>query len=341
MKKSTLFFGTTILLIAAFFSFRALIFSAPVEKLVAFQTPIETDTTFLNKAIPPIPLSIELNPAKVLLGEQLFHDPGLSRDKSISCASCHDLENNAGTINIARATGINNRLGKRNPPTVLNSATQFTQNWVGKFNTQTQLLNGVLHSPVIFGSDWPILLKTLRDNPAYVKHFSQLYPEGISKESVEDAIATFQRSLITPNSRFDQHLRGDTKALTPHEKEGYRLFSSLGCISCHQGVNMGGNLFQKIGLFKEYKSSASPTEVDLGRFDITGNENDKHVFKVPSLRNVAKTAPYFHDGSVATLEEAIDLMAAYQLGRNITPMEVDNISAFLKTLTGTYKGEPL
>lgn len=330
-----------ILLLTVFFSLRVLIFPTHEEKLAVLQSPIETDTAFLNNAISPIPLSIELNPAKVLLGEQLFHDPDLSRDKSISCASCHDLENNAGTINVARATGIDDRLGKRNPPTVFNSSTHFVQNWSGKFDSQEQQITGVLHNRAVFDSDWPTLLKTLRDNPAYVKHFSQLYSEGVSKESIEDAIATFERSLITPNSRFDQYLRGDTKALTLHEKEGYRLFSSLGCISCHQGVNMGGNLFQKIGLFKEYKSSASPAEADLGRFDITGNENDRHVFKVPSLRNVAKTAPYFHDGSVATLEEAIKLMADYQLGRHITKTEVSSLHDFLKTLTGTYKGEPL
>lgn len=327
-------------MIAAFFSFRVLVLPTPVEKLAVFQKPIETDTAFLNDAIQPIPLTIELSPSKVLLGEQLFHDVRFSADNSISCASCHNLST-AGTVSAARATGIHNQLSKRNPPTVFNSAYNFTQLWDGQFDTLEQHVSGPILNPLEMASDWKTILGKLNQDPTYVESFVKLYADDITETSVKDAIATFEKSLITPNSRFDQYLRGNADTLTTHEKEGYRLFSSLGCISCHQGINVGGNLFQKIGLFKEYKPANSGAKIDLGRFEITGNNNDKHVFKAPSLRNVEKTAPYFHDGSVATLEDAINLMADYQLGRDITPMEVAKISAFLKTLTGTYKGEPL
>ncbi|MEH6444277.1 MAG: cytochrome-c peroxidase [Oceanospirillaceae bacterium] len=288
-------------------------------------------------AIAPIPFNISLNPDKVLLGKLLFYDPRLSGDNSVSCASCHNLAT-GGTIRTAKVVGINNQLSTRNSPTLFNSAFNFTQLWDGKFNTLEQQIEAVILSPSVMGSDWLSVLDKLKQDPEYVKAFALIYEDVINKKSVKDAIATFERSLITPNSRFDQYLRGDTNALTAQEEEGYQLFSSLGCISCHQGINIGGNLFQKIGLFKDYKSNA---DVDLGRFGVTGDENDRHVFKVPSLRNVAQTAPYFHDGTVKTLEDAIKLMADYQLGREISAAETTKISAFLKTLSGTYLGEAL
>ncbi|MFT5706454.1 MAG: cytochrome c peroxidase [Oceanospirillaceae bacterium] len=239
---------------------------------------------------------------------------------------------------LAQVVGVHNQLSTRNSPTVFNSVFNFSQLWDGKFNTLEQQISGAILNPLEMGSDWQSVLDKLKQAPEYVKAFALLYDDAINPTSVKDAIATFERSLITPNSRFDQHLRGDSNALTAQEKEGYQLFSSLGCISCHQGINIGGNLLQKIGVFKNYKSIA---DLDLGRFEITGDENDKHVFKVPSLRNVAKTAPYFHDGTVKTLEDAIRLMADYQLGREISAAETAKISAFLKTLSGTYQGEAL
>jgi cytochrome c peroxidase len=179
-------------------------------------------------------------------------------------------------------------------------------------------------------------LATLKNDPRYSKKFSQIYADGVTKNNVSDAIAEFERALITPNARFDQFLRGKKHALNDKEFKGYQKFKSYGCVSCHQGINVGGNMYQTMGVMGDYfKDRKTPArEADLGRFLITGKEEDKHVFKVPSLRNVASTAPYFHDGSIPTLEAAVDTMAKYQLGRQMSKEDIESIVAFLKTLSG-------
>ena len=172
--------------------------------------------------------------------------------------------------------------------------------------------------------------------------FNASYANGIKSETIKEAIATFERSLITPNSRFDRFLRGDRGSLTDEEKDGYGLFKSYGCASCHQGMNAGGNIFQKFGVMGNYFADrGKETKADLGRFNATGDQADRHVFKVPSLRNIALTAPYFHDGSASSLEEAVEVMSKYQLGRRLPPEDVARIVAFLKTLSGEYKGKSL
>lgn len=189
---------------------------------------------------------------------------------------------------------------------------------------------------------WPEVLERLRQSPAYARTFAASYPDGISEANVRNALATFERTLITPDSRFDRYLRGERGALSSTELQGYQLFKDLGCVSCHQGINVGGNLYQKFGVMGDYFAErGSPTPADLGRFNVTGDPADKYTFKVPSLRNVARTAPYFHDGSAATLEQAVAVMARYQLGRLISPTEIADIVAFLQTLTGNYQGKPL
>jgi cytochrome c peroxidase len=191
-------------------------------------------------------------------------------------------------------------------------------------------------------TSWEELLPKLRADQTYREAFLAVYASGPEPAYVLNALATFERSLLTPDARFDRYLRGDQDALGADESRGYELFKAYGCVACHQGVNIGGNLFQKFGIFYDVFAEEDPvTEADVGRLAITGKEADRHVFRVPSLRNVAITAPYFHDGRAASLEEAVEAMARSQLGRSLTGEEIDLIVAFLRTLTGQYQGQSL
>jgi len=287
-----------------------------------------------SMAIEPLPLSVTLNHQKVALGKQLFHDVRLSKDDTISCASCHGLES-AGVDGLPHSFGIDGQEGSINAPTVYNSGFNFVQFWDGRAGTLEEQASGPIHNPVEMGSNWDEVIGKLSQDKRYQMLFSQLYGGGVSPEFVQDAIATFERSLVTSDSRFDRYLRGDEKALSMEEKEGYQLFRSYGCIACHQGVNIGGNMFQNFGVFGNYfKDRGHITQTDYGRFNVTGLERDRYKFKVPSLRLVAKTAPYFHDGTVKTLNEAVKIMAKYQLGREIPDTEVANIVLFLQSLEG-------
>lgn len=304
--------------------------------------PHEAFTSGLtNEPITPIPLSLELDDKKVVLGEKLFNDLRLSRDDSISCASCHSLTK-GGTDRMALSPGIGGQVGAINVPTVFNSSLNFKQFWDGRAQSLEEQLDGPTHNPVDMGSDWAEIIKKLEQSPDYVKDFSDIYPGKIQSDHIKDAIATYERSLITPNSRFDQYLRGESNALTDEEKQGYQLFKTYGCVSCHQGLNMGGNLFQKFGIIGDYFADRGHiTKVDWGRFNVTGDEADKFVFKVPSLRNVGLTPPYFHDGSAKQLDAAVTIMSVYQLGHPLTSLERNAIVKFLKTLSGEYKGKAL
>jgi cytochrome c peroxidase len=311
----------------------------------AFQSPEmineETVTASLTgEPIMPVPLFVGLDEKKVALGEQLFNDPRLSRDNSISCASCHALEK-GGTDRLALSTGIGGKVGEVNAPTVFNSAYNFKQFWDGHAETLEDQIEGPTHNTLEMDSNWTEIITKLKASPDYVQAFSAIYPGEIQGDNIKDAIATFERSLITPNARFDRYLRGETNALTDEEKQGYQLFKSYGCVSCHQGINVGGNLFQKFGLMGDYFAGRKVSKADFGRFNVTGKETDKYVFKVPSLRNVALTAPYFHDGSAKQLEDAVMIMSFYQLGRPLSLDDRDAIVKFLKTLSGEYKGKSL
>jgi cytochrome c peroxidase len=192
------------------------------------------------------------------------------------------------------------------------------------------------------GSNWGEVVAKLERSDAYQEAFAALYPDGITQDAIKDAIATFERSLYTPNARFDRYLRGDETAIDEEEKEGYRLFKTYGCVKCHQGMTIGGNHFDTFGTIGDYFADrGNVTEADFGRFNVTGDEHDRFKFKVCSLRNVALTPPYFHDGSAETLEEAVTVMARYQLGRQMPETDVKRIVKFLATLTGEYKGKPL
>lgn len=291
-----------------------------------------------NEPIQPIPLDIKLDEKKVELGEKLFTDPHLSANKKGACVSCHGFDT-GGVDRLARSLMSNEKFTAVNTPTVFNSAFNFRLNWDGK---DENLWDNVETSLRGLSVTWDDVLPILRNSPAYVSAFERTYPDGITKENVSDAIATFETSLYTPNSRFDQFLRGNTKALTETETEGYNIFKAYGCVSCHQGVNVGGNMYQKFGVMGNYFADrGNITKSDFGRFNLTGEEKDRYVFRVPSLRNIELTPPYFHDGSTKTLKEAIAIMGKYQLGRSLSDKQIDLIVEFLQTLTGEYRGKSL
>ena len=295
-----------------------------------------------DEPITPLALGLKLDPAKVALGEQLFNDPILSHNNKISCASCHSLTSGGGADQLVHSIGIDGKQGEINAPTVFNAGLNFVQFWDGRAATLEEQIDGPVQNPSEMGSSWPEALQKLRSSAFYVDGFAVIYGDGIQSANVRDAIATFERSLITPNSRFDRYLRGQEDALNSEALEGYRLFKDYGCASCHQGAGAGGNLFEKFGVMNNYFAQrGNITKADFGRFNVTKNEADKYVFKVPSLRNVALTGPYFHDGSAATLEEAVRIMSLYQLGRTLTPEETNSIVKFLRSLSGEYKGQAL
>ncbi|EKT4465489.1 c-type cytochrome [Pseudomonas putida] len=294
----------------------------------------------LDQPLKPLPDPPQADSRRVELGRQLFHDARLSINNTLSCASCHRLDH-GGADDRPRSSGFDGRPLLVNTPTVFNAALNFRQFWDGRADTLEDQGSAVITSPHEMGSDWQSVLQRIADDPGYRERFSAAYPDAVTKANILSALADFQRTLLTPGSRFDRYLQGDTAILTLEEKYGYQRFKDYGCIACHQGVNIGGNMFQKFGVFGDYIADrGNPTQADLGRFNVTGDDADRAVFKVPSLRNVALTAPYFHDGSAPTLERAVDVMFQYQLGR--IPSEEDRtlIVLFLKTLTGQWKDQP-
>jgi cytochrome c peroxidase len=280
--------------------------------------------------ITPVPAPDKVDPVRLQLGERLFHDPRLSQDGTRSCATCHDLAH-GGSDNRRYAMGADGRPLDYNTPTVLNAALSFRLNWRGNLRSLDELSESVLLDKRLMATTWDDLLARLRASPDYRSAFAAAYGREPGRAEVLDVLVVFQRSLLTPDAPFDRFLRGDHDALTPVQAQGWALFRDYGCVACHQGVNVGGNLFQRFGIFAE---PAPVTRADLGRFTLTAVERDRSVFRVPSLRNVALTAPYFHDGSAATLPEAVRTMARSQLGRTLRDHEVEAIVAFLHSLTG-------
>jgi cytochrome c peroxidase len=291
-----------------------------------------------NRPITPIPDQIELDPLKVKLGRILFHDTRLSKDNTVACSNCHSLKS-AGQDSLAVAIGIKGLKGTVNSPTVLNSGFAFRQFWDGRAPTLEDQVGGPIHNPIEMDSNWQEVISKLRKDPQIVSIFQDIWKEDISQQGIQEAIAEFERSLFTPGSPFDRYLNGDNSALTENEIKGWQLFRDLGCISCHQGVGIGNNMYANLGVMGDYFADRGRPIVDsdLGRYNVTGNENDKHVFKVPGLRNIALTAPYFHDGSIETLDEVVETMARYQLGINLSKKQKDHLVAFLKSLTGKLK----
>ena len=236
-------------------------------------------------------------------------------------------------------TGIGGAQGFVNSSTVFNSAGSIKQFWDGRADDLVSQVDGPVQSAHEMGALWPDIVTKLYGDPNYPQLFDAIYPDGISRKSIKDAIAEFERGLISPNSPFDKWLRGDATALSKQELRGYQLFKQYGCSSCHQGTNAGGNMFQVFGVINSYfEERGNITKADLGRFNVTGNEADRHAFKVPSLRLAALTPPYLHDGTAPTLRDAVDKMFKFQLGREAPDNEKDDIVAFIKTLAGELKG---
>lgn len=296
-----------------------------------------------NEPIQPIPLELELDEVQVALGDKLFHDPVLSNDYSMSCATCHDL-NKGGTDRLPTSIGMAGHKTPLNSPTVFNSGFQFRQMWDGRDATLEDQVEGPIASiGEMGGTSWQEVLRRVSDVPEYVQAFDDTYTDGITPETIKSAIATYERSLYTPNAPFDKYLRGDKEAISAEAKQGYGLFKSYGCVTCHQGVLLGGNMYQTLGVFGDYFADRGTPVIkaDLGRYNVTQDENDRHVFKVPTLRNIELTAPYFHDGQVRSLDDAIKIMGKYQLGVDMPQDDVDAIMQFLRSLTGTYQGKSL
>lgn len=272
-----------------------------------------------------------LTPERVALGKSLYSDTRLSINNKLSCNSCHKLST-FGVDNEPTSPGHEGKRGGRNSPSSFNAALHVAQFWDGRAkDVEAQALGPILN-PVEMGmQSEQQVVDRLKADPKTVEAFKKAFPgeaDPLTYPNVGKAIGAFERTLLTP-SRFDQYLKGDEKALTKAEVAGGKLFVQTGCTACHMGATIGGQMYQKLGLVKEYDTK------DMGRFEVTKNEADKRFFKVPSLRNVAKTGPYFHDGSVKTLNEAVSKMAEYQLGKQLSKEQVASIVTFLGSLTGT------
>jgi cytochrome c peroxidase len=287
----------------------------------------------LDEPIKPIPRAPEQNAERVRLGRLLFNDVRLSVNDRVSCASCHDLRS-GGVDHRDRSIGFGGKLTAVNAPTVFNAALNFRQFWNGRAESLEAQIDQVVQNPVEMGSSWQEVIAKLSRVATYRSAFAAAYPNGLTKPNIQNAIATFERTLITPGSRFDRYLLGDERAISAAEKQGYARFKEYGCVACHQGVNVGGNMFQRFGVMGAYfQERGGATDADLGRYQVTRREGDRNVFKVPSLRNVAETAPYFHDASARTLQDAVDTMFKYQLGRIPSNEDRAAIVSFLRTLT--------
>lgn len=279
----------------------------------------------------PAPAGMTDTPEKVALGKQLFHEPRLSKSGAISCNSCHNLAS-AGVDNRSFSLGHGFKQGGRNAPTVLNAGFHTAQFWDLRAKDLTEQAKGPVLNPVEMAMPNEAEVETrLASIEGYQAAFQKAFPEGdkpVTYQNMAEAIAAFERTLVTP-SRFDDFLKGKGEALNAEEKKGLDLFISKGCTACHSGVAIGGGMAQKFGIIKPYANRK-----DMGKYDLTKKEEDKFVFKVPSLRNIARTYPYFHDGAVWELKEAVKIMAETQLGLSLDPAEIDSMVVFLSSLTG-------
>ena len=302
---------------------------------------------FKNEPVRPIPDSVAVNADKVALGKELYHDTRLSGDGTISCASCHAIET-AGVDNHKFSDGIGGQQGGINAPTSYNAVFNFVQFWDGRALTLAEQAAGPPLNPVEMGSkSFDEIAGRLAADADFAKRFTAVYPEGLNEKTITDAIAEYEKTLLTPNCPFDLYLKGDKNAMTAEQIEGYELFKEYKCATCHAGVNMGGLSYELMGqradYFKDREVNAKSglTDSDNGRWAQTKVERDRYRFKTPSLRNIALTWPYYHDGSVPTLEKATEMMAEYQVGRKMPEAEIKKVKSFLDALTGQYQGKTL
>ncbi len=300
----------------------ALMFASGVALQAAPESRPSCATALPEEPITPIPPPPVLDSRKLELGERLFSDTRLSSSGNLSCSSCHNLQANGASAGKPKVAH-DGPTTKFNTLSVFNATLNFRLNWEGNFRTLADHVESALQNPANLNSNTNEIVGRLNNDPVIVEQFRAAYGHLPDRESLLDALVTFERSLVTPGSRFDRWLGGNMSALSDQEQDGYRLFKSLGCAACHQGVNVGGNLMQRQGVFREL---------------VPGKPA---IVRVPSLRNVATTAPYFHDGSAPTLQDAIRRMAGAQLDRTLSDQQVESLVAFLKTLTGTYQGVPV
>ena len=301
------------------------------------------DQEWANETVRPIQDSVPVDIRKVMLGNKLYNDTRLSADNTISCASCHGL-NTGGVDNKAFSEGVGGQLGGVNAPTVFNAYYNFVQFWDGRAATLADQAAGPPVNPVEMAcKSFDEICEKLKADAAFSKEFTEVYPDGINQANITNAIQEFEKTLLTPNSRFDKYLKGDKTAMNADEIAGYELFKKYNCATCHVGENMGGQSYELMGIKRDYFADRGTelTIEDNGRYKETKEERDRHRFKVPGLRNVALTTPYYHDATQATLEDAVVSMARYEVGEELTQQEVDRMVAFLKTLTGEYQGKLL
>ncbi|MCE1236338.1 MAG: cytochrome-c peroxidase [Hyphomicrobiales bacterium] len=283
-----------------------------------------------DEPIQPIQPAVVTKPAMVELGKKLYFDPRLSKSGFISCNSCHNLSM-GGTDNLETSIGDHWQQGPINAPTVLNSSMNLAQFWDGRAKDLKAQAGGPIANPGEMGFTHALAVDVLKSIPAYEAMFAEAFGSpGVDIDRVTTAIAAFEETLVTPNSRFDKWLQGDKAALTAQEEKGYALFKDSGCVACHNGPAVGGSSFQKMGVVEPYQTKSKA----VGLAAVTGKDADRFNFKVPTLRNVELTYPYFHDGAAKTLPEAVETMGKLQLGKAFTPEENAEIVAFLKSLTG-------
>jgi len=295
-----------------------------------------------GQVLQPLPKNHQEDPAKVALGDKIFHDKRLSKDHTIACASCHGLDK-GGTDQKQFSEGVGGQMGDINAPTVLNAGFQFVQFWDGRAATLEEQADGPVNNPIEMASNWPEAIAKLQQDQEFTQAFNAVYSAGYGKETITEAIAVFERTLITPNSRFDAYLAGEKSALSAEEQEGHALFLKHSCATCHVGKLLGGQSFEKLGRKGDYFAARGTpaAKPDFGRFNVTGKETDRFKLKVPTLRNIALTFPYLHDGTAKTLVEAVDVMAKFMVGKTLPASETAAIVKFLETLTGEYGGKPL
>lgn len=294
-----------------------------------------------HQPIEPLPDDIRLLNDKSRLGKLLFHDNRLSHDNTISCASCHDIAN-GGDDGRAFSLGIDGAVGSRNAPTVLNAALNLAQFWDGRASSLEAQVAGPIHAANEMGSNWDEVIAKLSGDTDLKARFEGMFPDGITANSITECIASFEELLITPHAPFDEYLRGNTTTVSLEAIQGYHLFRDLGCAACHQGQGIGGNLFQQFGVMKDFfESSRESPDRENSKVRSTASNipTDNRRFKVPTLRNIALTGPYLHDGSAETLEEAVEVMSMYQLGADLSPEDIRLLVAFLNSLTGVLSEE--
>ena len=303
---------------------------------LAHYTTYGKDRKLANEPVQPIVQQVKYDQAKAKLGFVLYHDNRLSGDNTLSCASCHNLAT-GGVDNKKVSDGINGQKGGINAPTVYNAVFNIRQFWDGRAKDLQEQAGGPPLNPVEMGSkSWEEIIAKLNADADLKASFTAVYPDGFSAETITDAIAEFERTLITPDSPFDLYLKGDENAVSAEVKEGYQLFKENKCATCHVGQAMGGQSFEYMGVVADYFADrgGEPTDADKGRYHVTKQEADLHKFKTPLLRNIALTAPYFHDASAATLEDAVKTMLKYQVGKTLDDADVGKLVSFLKAQNG-------